>query len=339
MVKKSATDQASIVLALGKEAILVQRVIEGVISSARKVDPAAVRQDILASAESAAGDLANALSPSLFGELTVIVLEGIDSATDDVAAILLVAIENLPEHVRIVVTHPGGVKGKKLLETIRKANVLEATCGELKSKDLEAAVVAEFRRHDRKATSGAISALQAAVGSGLGELLAAVSQLCADTEVDIIDEVEVSQYYAGVVGVMGWDLSDAMWNAKPIELLEKFRWAVTNDSSAAVPAVSAISSGLRSLIKYASAPANMGENELASLVGVPTWKLRFLRAQKAKWHPDQLAAAARLLALADRSSKGTVYDAAIPGGRSLENAQTLYHIEKEFMAIRAPKDN
>lgn len=337
MVKKLATDQANTVLAVGKESILVQRVIEGVMTSARKADSAAIRLDISASAESAASDLANALSPSLFGELTVIVVEGIDSATDDVAAILLAGIENLPEHVRLVATHPGGVKGKKLLDSIRKANVLEATCGELKSKDLAAAIVAEFRSHDRKATAGAVTALQASIGSGLGELLAAVSQLCADTESEIIDEGEVSKYYAGITGVMGWDLSDAMWNADPIELLEKFRWAVTNDSSATVPAVSAISSGLRTLIKYASAPANMSENELAPLVGVPPWKLRFLRAQKAKWHPDQLAAAARLLALADRSSKGTVYDAAIPGGRSLESSQTLYHMEKEFMAIRAPK--
>lgn len=337
MAKASATDQANVVLAVGKEAILIQRVIEGVMSSARKADPAAVRQDIIASNESAAGELANALSPSLFGELTVIVVQEIDGATDDVGAILLTAISQLPEHVRLVLTHPGGVKGKKLLDTIRKANVLEAACGELKAKELEAALIAEFRRHNRKATSGAITALQASIGSGLGELLAAVSQLCADTEADVIDEVEVSQYYSGVAGVMGWDLSDAMWNAEPVELLEKFRWAMTNDSNAAVPAVSAISSGLRALIKYASAPANMSENELASLVGVPPWKLRFLRAQKAKWHPDQLAAAARLLALADRSSKGTVYDVAIPGGRSLESSQTLYHMEKEFMAIRAPK--
>ena len=187
------------------------------------------------------------------------------------------------------------------------------------------------------ATAAAVTALQASIGSNLGELLAAVSQLCADVDANVIDEMEVSQYYAGVVGVMGWDLSDAMWNAQPVELLEKFRWAMANDSSAAIPAISAISSGLRALIKYASAPANMSENELAPLVGVQPWKLRLLRAQKAKWHPDQLAAAARLLALADRSSKGTVYDAAIPGGRSLESAQTLYHIEKEFMAIRAPK--
>ena len=338
MAKTSATDQAHVVLAVGKEAILVQRVIEGVMSSARKADSAAVRQDVVANGETAAGELANALSPSLFGELTVIVVQGIDGATDDVSAILLTAVADLPEHVRLVITHPGGIKGKKLLDMIRKSNVLEASCGELKAKDLEAALTAEFRRHNRKATVGAITALQSSIGSGLGELLAAISQLCADTEADIIDEAEVSQYYAGVVGVMGWDLSDAMWNAQPIELLEKFRWAMANDASAAVPAVSAISSGLRSLIKYASAPANMSEYELAPLVGVPPWKLRFLRTQKSKWHPDQLAAAARLLALADRSSKGTVYDVAIPGGRSLESSQTLYHIEKEFMAIRAPRN-
>ena len=337
MAKKSATDQAQVVLAVGKETVLVQRVIDGVMTSARKSDPATVRLDIVASNDTAASELANALSPSLFGELTVIVLQGIDGATDDVAEILLSAITDVPEHVRLVITHPGGIKGKKLLDTIRKADVLEAACGELKPKDLETAIVAEFRRHERKATAAAVTALQASIGSNLGELLAAVSQLCADVDANVIDEMEVSQYYAGVVGVMGWDLSDAMWNAQPVELLEKFRWAMANDSSAAIPAISAISSGLRALIKYASAPANMSENELAPLVGVQPWKLRLLRAQKAKWHPDQLAAAALLLALADRSSKGTVYDAAIPGGRSLESAQTLYHIEKEFMAIRAPK--
>jgi DNA polymerase-3 subunit delta len=338
MAKKSATDEAHVVLAVGKEQVLVQRVIDGMLASARKVDPAMVRQEINAANDSAAGDLVNALSPSLFGELTVLVVQGIDSATDDVAAILLEAVTDIPEHIRIVMTHPGGVKGKKLLEAIRKTGALEAACGELKSKDLEAALVAEFRKYDRKATSAAISQLQASVGSGLGELLAAVSQLCADVDGELIDEVAVAQYYEGVVGVMGWDLSDAMWEAKPVELLEKFRWAMANDSNSAVPAVSAISNGLRALIKYASAPANLSENELAPLVGVPPWKLRFLRSQKMKWHPDQLAMAARLLALADRSSKGTVYDVAIPGGRSLEPAQVQYHIEKELMAVRPIKE-
>jgi DNA polymerase III delta subunit len=83
MAKSSATDQANVVLAVGKEAILIRRVIEGVMTSARKADPAAVRQNIIADEDTAAGELANALSPSLFGELTVIVVDGIDAATDE----------------------------------------------------------------------------------------------------------------------------------------------------------------------------------------------------------------------------------------------------------------
>ena len=130
MAKTSATDQANVVLAVGKETILVQRVIEGVMSSARKADPAAVRQYIVAGDETAAGELANALSPSLCGELTVIVVQGIDAATDDVGAILLTAIAAVPEHVRLVITHPGGVKGKKLLDTIKKAKVQGSVVGD-----------------------------------------------------------------------------------------------------------------------------------------------------------------------------------------------------------------
>jgi hypothetical protein len=47
MAKVSATDQAQVVLAVGKEAILIQRVIEGVMSSARKADPAADRKSVV----------------------------------------------------------------------------------------------------------------------------------------------------------------------------------------------------------------------------------------------------------------------------------------------------
>jgi DNA polymerase III delta subunit len=75
------------------------------------------------------------------------------------------------------------------------------------------------------------------------------------------------------------------------------------------------------------------------MLGVPPWRIKSLRAQKAKWNPDQLAAATRLLALSDRASKGTTYDVAITGGVSLEAEQSLYAIEKNLLAIRAPKEN
>ena len=338
MTKKSATDDARVVLAVGKESVLVQRVIDGVMKSARAVDPHSVRTDISADNDSAAGEFAVAMSPSLFGETNVVVISGIDSTTDDLNPMLLDASANPPEHVRLVLLHPGGVKGKKLLDGIRKTGALEASCSELKGKDLEAALTAEFRRHGKKATADAVTQLQQAIGTSLSELLAAISQLCADSEADIIDGQIVASFYEGVADVKGWNVSDALWNAKPIEVLEQFRWAVHQDNSAAVPMVMAMASGLRTLLKYAGAPAGMSEGDLASMLGVPPWRIKYLRAQKAKWNPDQLAMATKLLALADRASKGTMYDPSVNGGVSLESAQSMYEIEKNLLAVRPPRD-
>ena len=315
---------------------MVSQAIEHVMVAARKADPATVRTDISAQDELAAAELAQALSPSLFGELTVIVLSNVDSATEEVAQVLTNSLADLPENVRLVVTHPGGVKGKKLLDVIRKAGALEASCAELRGKDLDAAILAEFKKHGHKATADAVENLHKSVGGVLGDLIAAVSQLCADIEEPIIDGTAVARYYEGVTDIKGWDLSDAMWNAKPVEVLEQLRWALAADSSAAFPIVISITNGLRALIKYASAPAGMRENELASFVGVHPFKLKILSTQKRKWNPEQLAAATRLLVLADRASKGTTYTAGLPGGQSLDHVQTRYLIEKNFLAIRQP---
>jgi DNA polymerase III delta subunit len=82
----------------------------------------------------------------------------------------------------------------------------------------------------------------------------------------------------------------------------------------------------------------MSEGELAGLLGVPPWRISTLRQMKAKWTPEQLARAARLLALADRASKGTTYQAGIPGGTSLEDEQAQYEIEKALLAVRPPRE-
>lgn len=337
MAKNSPVDSAQVVLAVGKEQVLVGRVIDTVMKSAREQDPNVVRVDISATGDAGTGELAMALAPSLFGELSVIIVNNLENASEDLTELITSSLDSLPDNIRLVLVHPGGVKGKKLLDAVRKTGAVEASCAELKGKGLTDAIVAEFARHGRKATSGAIDQLQASIGTDLGSLIAAVSQLCADTDEKMVDEHAVATYYDGVADVTGWKVSDAMWDAQPLEVLEMFRWAVTNDSSAAVPQVMAISSGLRTLLKYAAASSTMSEAQLASHVGVPDWKLKRLRQQKQKWNPEQLAAAARLLALADRASKGTVYEPAIPGGRSLDDIQKWYHIEKELMAIRPPK--
>ena len=328
------TAPTRLTLAIGKETVLVQQVIEQVLSQARAHDPNAVRIDLAASHEAAMGQLLGALSPSLFGETNVIILTDVDQATDNLAEQLPSVLTDLPSHVFLVITHPGGVKGKRLVEAIKKAGAREANCSELKGKDLNSAIIAEFKKHGCKVTPDAIIQLTTAVGTGLGELMAAISQLCADTDSDLIDGQAVATYYEGMTEVSGWQVSDSMWNAKPVDVLEKLRWAIEADDHAAIPVLAAITSGLRSLIKYASAPAGMSDNELAGLIGVPPWRIKSLYEQKQKWTPEQLERATRLLILADRASKGTVYDSGIPGGLSLDPIQSHYEIEKLLLGIR-----
>jgi len=340
VAKKNPVDETRAVLAVGKESALVQQVISRMSTNAAGHDPQFIKIEIdLGELENQASDLVQALSPSLFGEFTLLIIQNISEITEDSFAPLLQAITDVPEHLMLVLCHPGGVKGKKFLELVRKTGVLEADCGELKNDKLDAALVAEFNKHKRRTTVEAIAALRESVGPNLSELLSAISQLCVDIETDPIDAAAVAQYYSGMSDIKGWDVSDAMWNAKPKEVLEQFRWAIEQDSSASPAIISAMAKGLRTLVRFASASPGMGDSELASYVGVHPFRLRFLRAQKKLWFPDDLARATRLLALADRASKGTAYKPGISGGVSLERAQTFYEIEKNVLAMRPPRQD
>jgi len=340
VAKKNPVDETRAVLAVGKESALVQQVISRMSTNAAGHDPQFIKIEIdLGELENQASDLVQALSPSLFGEFTLLIIQNISEITEDSFAPLLQAITDVPEHLMLVLCHPGGVKGKKFLELVRKTGVLEADCSELKNDKLDAALVAEFNKHKRRTTVEAIAALRESVGPNLSELLSAISQLCVDIETDPIDAAAVAQYYSGMSDIKGWDVSDAMWNAKPKEVLEQFRWAIEQDSSASPAIISAMAKGLRTLVRFASASPGMGDSELASYVGVHPFRLRFLRAQKKLWFPDDLARATRLLALADRASKGTAYRPGISGGVSLERAQTFYEIEKNVLAMRPPRQD
>ena len=339
MAKKSVADGARAILAVGKEPALFGQVVVRASHTAHKFNPNFVKREIDLGVEDVDSlAVADALAPSLFGDFTLLVIDGIDSADEQSAELILEAASNPPEHLVLVLHHPGGVKGKKLLEGIRKLGLPEADCSELKGKDLEAALIAEFSRHKRRTTVDALEALQESIGTDLVELLSAISQLCIDIEEDPITASAVAEYYSGVSDIKGWDVSDSMWNAKPTEVLEQFRWAIQQDSNTSPAIIAAMSKGLRTLVKFATAQPGMSDGELASFVGVHPFRLRFLRNQKKLWLPEDLAKAARLLALADRASKGTQYEPGVPGGVSLERTQAMYEIEKNLLAIRTPRD-
>lgn len=317
-----------ITLVIGPEDLLVERAVSDVVRAVRRDEPTAERRLVDATQESAASVLAEALSPTLFGDVGVVVVTALDQADADLAAAVRAAVDSPPEHVWLVLVHPGGVKGKALLTAVRaaKPKPVEVSCTSIKGRREAAEFLSrELAHHRRTATREAISTLVDALGADARMLASAASQLAADVEHDPIGVDDVTQNFAGVSEVTGFQISDAIWDRRPREALRDLRWtAETGDRARIGPAtVGAVASGLRALIRYAGAARGAPEPEVARQVGVPPWKLRTLRGQLARWRPDQLAAAVLRLSATDAAVKGGLRE-----GENLDPVQKLLALER-----------
>ena len=313
-------------LTVGSDPALVQRAVLAVSAAARKEDPTIQRISIPASDESAAHRLREAAAPNLFGEGAVVVLEGIDAAEDALGAAVRESLADPPEGVYLVFTHPGGNKGKALVDAIKAAGAEVVDCAPLKGAKAADFISREFAAHRRKATPAAVTALHESIGTDAGLLGAAVSQLCADVESNPIDAPDVAEYFAGVAEVSGFSVADAVWDRHSAEALRMLRQAMlSTDSGRMGPmTVSAIASGLRALVRFGGTAPGASEADIAREAGVPPWKIRTLRRQWTRWSGDQrrLAAAVVALADADAAMKGGVRE-----GSALDAEQKLLALE------------
>jgi DNA polymerase-3 subunit delta len=330
-----------ITLALGSDAALVQRAVLAVSAAARKEDPEIQRSTIAAGDEAAAHRLREAAAPNLFGEGAVLVVDGVDGADDAMGAAIREVLADRPEGVYLVFTHPGGMKGKGLLDAIKAAGADVVDCAPLKGPKKAGEFVAkEFASRRRKVTPAAITALQESVGSDAGLLGAAVSQLCADVEANPIDDVHVAEYFAGVAGVSGFTIADAIWERDSATALRTLRQAMLGSDANRMGAVTvaAIANGLRSLVRFGGTAPGASDIDIAKEAGVPPFKVKALRKQWARWSGDQrrLAAAVVALADADADMKGGVRE-----GTALDSEQKLLALELLVAATsghRAPSD-
>lgn len=324
-----------VTLIVGGEDVLAQRAVSEAMAAAAKRSPEPVERRLVdGAADEAAAELAEALSPTLFGDAAVVIIRNGDCLDDAAMAVLQGAIADPPDAVELVVLHPNGVKGKKILTTLRAAATSEVACPAMKKgKDTIAFLTMEVRRHGRKATSDAIRILYDAVGHDPAMLVAAVSQLCSDIEADPIDGEAVQRYFAGVADVAGWQVSDAVWERRPVEALRDLRWMFeAGGKSAPGPAVTAaIGGGLRAVARVQGMPASLDQGEVARETGLPPWKVRIVQGQARRWRPDRLAAAVVHLADLDVAVKGGLRE-----GESLDNEQKLHAMEKFVLGSTEP---
>ena len=319
---------------LGPEDFLADRVITAVVAEARAADPTVERRDVDLASERARGELAESLSPNLFGDAAVVVCRGAESADQPVVDALVAAVdEGLPEGTRLVVVHPGGVKGRGAADRLRRSGLAVAVCEKAKGRAVDEFIGRELARHGRRAGPDAVGALRAALGDDLRSLASAVSQLASDVAGDTIAADDVVTYYDGVADVPGYLISDAVWEGRSSEVVRRVRWALLNDPGIGPAISAAVAGGLRQLGRYGSAPRGLSEGELASLVGAPPFKLRALREQSGRWHPAALARAVGELAVIDAAVKGRDASGRVLVEAGLDREQGSYQLERALLRI------
>ncbi|MEW2146509.1 DNA polymerase III subunit delta [Micromonospora vinacea] len=292
---------APILLVLGDEELLATRAVTEAVAKVRSVDPEVDVREYQASALTV-GEIAEMLSPSLFGGRRLLILRSGQDARKDLVAALLAYAKNPDPEVQLLVLHLGGAKGKAFADGLRAAGATVVPAVKLKGhRDRVAFVRDEIRRAGGKCTDDAAEALIAAVGNDLRELAAACSQLIADTDGRISAET-VSRYYRGRVEVTGFTVADATMVGDVPAALEALRWAL-HVGVDPVPIADALADGVRTVARVASAGRG-SPYQLASSLGMPAWKIERAQRQGRGWTPEGLVRAMQVAAECNAAVKG-----------------------------------
>jgi DNA polymerase-3 subunit delta len=323
-------EPAPVVLVAGGEALLVDRAVERVRRLASERDPELELLTVEAALYEA-GQLDTWTSPSLFGEPRLVLVTGVEQASDAFLADALEYLEHAQDDVVLLLRHGGGQRGKKLLDTVRRhPAAVTVTCPS--SKDVEKAdfkldfAGQELRDAGASASSAALRAIVDALGGNLRELAAGCAQLAAD----LVDEqgkprkieaADVDRYYGGRSEVTGFKVADAAVAGQRELALGLARHAIDSGVDP-VPLVAAIAMKLRTMAKVAGARGS--SVDLARDLRLAPWQVDRARRELRDWTPEGLAAGLVALADADLALKG--------GGRD-----DVYAVEKAIMTIAAAR--
>lgn len=289
-------------LVTGSEELLRERAVRAVIDASRAADDTTEVSDVSAVGLEP-GVLTGLASPSLFGERKVIVLRDVQDSADAVAAEIKTYVADPAGDTSLVIVHSGGVKGKALLDAVRKAGAVVVECKPLKwDSDKVKFVTDEFRAGGRRISADAASALVDAVGSDLRELASACSQLLSDTT-GLVDRDIVECYYAGRVEASGFKVADAALEGRCHDALRLLRQALDTGADP-VPVNAALAMGLRNLARVGSASRMTRPDDLARELGVAPFVVRKVRGQLSGWTEDAVARAITVVARADAEIKG-----------------------------------
>ena len=303
----SVSDFGTTLLIVGSEALLVARRVEERVRAAKDSQPAAEIVD-LSSADVAEGRFVEAVGGSLFASASIVVVRDISALPQEQFDLVVRTATAPGDDICLTLTHPGGVKGKGLLDRLGKAGVPRVSVEAYKINDLPRFVMDEAKRARIRLDVSVAHALVEAVGTDLAALSAAVTQLADDCPGSALTVETVNAYFAGRAEVSGFAIADAVMSGRPEHALRLLRWAF-NTGTPIVLITAALASALRALGKYSGLrEQRLAQPDMARAIGVPPWKLRDIESQSRGWTTAGLQRGIMAVALADAQVKGAATD-------------------------------
>jgi len=292
-------------LITGPEQFLAEREVSRCVARAQTEIPGA------AVTTAAGSDLVPALldqmsGTDLFSPAAIACVTGAEKTPKDVEPELVRLADRTPENVALIISHAGGNQGRSLLNKLTAAAATVIECPVFKPYQLAAFVGQEVRAAGKTIAKDAAQGLVDSVGLDTRSLAAAVSQLVADTDTDVISLSVVNQYFAGRATITAYAVSDDALAGRVGEAIYKLRWALST-GVAHVLVTSALAASLRQIGTYLA--ISRQRQPTAAEVGVPPWKMKDLPALANAWSERSVAGAIRAVSQADAQIKGAAQDA------------------------------
>jgi DNA polymerase III subunit delta len=304
------SELAPLHLVLGDEELLIERAVTDVLRSARKhagtYDDSDVPVSRMRAGDVSTYELAELLSPSLFADERIVVLEAAAEAGKDAAAMIAAAAADLPPATVLVVVHSGGGRAKALANDLQSLGAVVHPCARItKLSERVDFIRKEFRALRVKVDEDTVTALLDAVGSDVRELAAACSQLVADTGGDV-DAAAVRRYHSGKAEVKGFDIADKAVAGDVGGATEALRWAMIRGEPLVVLA-DALAEAVHTIGRVG--PLSGDPYRLAAQLGMPPWRVQKAQKQARRWSSDKVATAMKVVAELNANVKGAVADA------------------------------
>ncbi|MER7115663.1 DNA polymerase III subunit delta [Saccharomonospora azurea] len=307
-MSRPATTPPPLHLVLGEEELLVERAVREALDTARLADPTADATRIRVS-DLTPPQFVELVSPSLFSEGRVVVLDAAQDINQENADAVLSYIADPADGIVLVVVHSGGGRSKAakaLPAALRKAGAVVTECAKItKPAERESFVRNEVRRAGGRIDAAGVVALVDAVGTDLRELASAAAQLVADSG-GSIDEEAVRRYHRGRAEVTGFQVAEKAVAGDRAAALESLRWA-QQIGVAHVLVADALADAVRTIARV-SAAGRGNPNQMAGQLGMPPWKIRKAQGQSKGWSSAGLAAAMRVAARVNAEVKGAAAD-------------------------------